>query len=139
MNALRYLCSSLTRSQSRNACKRRGFREGKSILDEFAYLQSTRVRPSKKRDQQNRYQLFRGKTDSISAENTDRCDQIPFRRNCGDENAEELRERNRNCGNCSRLNDEEQRPAIQEANRRAVGFSQKNVNAACARHHSREF
>ncbi len=58
---------------------------------------------------------------------------------CGSENAQIARESHDDRGDRSRLNDEEQRPAVEKSPQRRIRFAQVNVLAARLRHHRRKF
>src|SRR5206468_8931589 len=118
--------------------ERQRFCRSEDILDESPKPQPARIYDSQKYDDCDRDQLLRRNADSIALREDDWWDNPARRRDGIGEHSEKPSKRDRDRGNCSGLDHEEQRPAIKKSPERTIGFAQIYVLTAGARHHRSE-
>ena len=115
--------------------ERARFRGRENVLNDSSVLEAPRVGPRERGDQQNRDDLRRGQRQRVARADVDWRNQVAVvgnpRRQCAQVSCEADRHR----GDRARLDDEEQRPAVEESEQRPESFAQVNVLAARARHH----
>jgi hypothetical protein len=108
-------------------------------LDQLAEFQTARVDKRQQHDEKDGDELLRRKTDGVVSRNVDRRDDPGGRRDRRHEHAEETREADGDRRNRPRLDNEKERPTVEKAPERRVGFAQVHVLPARLRHHGGEF
>ncbi len=112
---------------------------GEDVLDELADLQAARVDEGQQHDDENGGELLGREAHGVVGGEIDRRDDPGRRRDGRREDAEVAGERDGDGGDGAGLDDQEQRPAVEESPERAVGFAQIDVLAAGAGHHRGQF
>src|SRR5229473_2504008 len=104
--------------------QRKRFRGGKNILNPFAELYAERVQECDQYNHQNADKLLNAQTDRIFRPEINWMDDPGLRGDSGKQNSEVARKTDRDGRDSSRLNHQKQRPAIQKAPERRIGFAQ---------------
>src|SRR5256886_7750082 len=121
------------------ADQRKRFGGCKNILNPFAEPYTERVQERDQYNHQNADKLLDAQTDCVFRPEINWMNDPGLRGNRGKQNAEVARKTNRDGRDSSRLNDQEERPAIQKAPERRIGFAQVNILPAGAREKRRKF
>src|SRR5262249_22527555 len=100
---------------------------------------ATRVHEREENNHEDAHQLCGGKRDRVAAENVFWRNEIFFFADPRDENSEVTRESDADGSDSSGLNNQEERPAIEESPQRRESFAQVNVLAARLGHHGGQF
>ena len=125
-------------AQAHDPQQRSDLEDGKDVLDPRSRAHTEHVDDTQNQQRQDRNQLLGGNRQSYRvAEDapTSQVDEDILRRHPRNQDTEEFPESHGHGGNRSRLDDEEQRPAVEESEQRPESFAQVNVLAARARHH----
>ena len=119
--------------------QRAGFRRGENVLDDLAVFEPARVRPRQQRDEQDADELRRRQRERVAGAEVHRRHQVVILGDPRPQHAEVTREADRHGRDRAGLDDQEQRPAVEEPPQRRERFAQVDVLAAGARHHRRQF
>ncbi len=127
-----------TSAQNDHAQKRADLGGGEGVLNDLAVLDAAGVGPSEQEDQQHADQLGRGQRERVAAGDMDRRDEIVAFGNARPQHAEIAREADGHGRYRAGLDDEKERPAVEESAQRRPGFLQINILASGMRHHGRQ-